>query len=432
MTKERLFPPAQTPPRFGGFDLCGLRRAGLGDAEGILAAATVFLAPINYLRLEGVYLTASDLAAVMCLVVMMANKTVSMRFFGPATTLWLTSVFLLIAGLFMGSLVNGEPSGLLVVFLQYGFSLLLLPLVLAGRSYAQSVALIQIFVLSVTLIMIHGIWLIEIVESTNPSFVSGTGRLRSLIERENESAAIVAIAMTFALGLTLSRDLPVRSLCLALPFLVYGLLLTGSNTGLMLSTLGLVAVIALIGSAKSVLITGLVVGAGVAAIFVAGYEVLPETFQKRVLTAMLEGDINQAGTFSGRLELIKEAMMIARDTWLIGLGAEQYRMVSEFRAPVHNAYLLLLTEGSAVSLFGMTGLLLTGTYLAWAARVFGHAREVSVVTIVIVLIFATMLMMVPHFYARFWNVPLVLALSLSASRISDRRVSRPWPALAQV
>ena len=42
----------------------------------------------------------------------------------------------------------------------------------------------------------------------------------------------------------------------------------------------------------------------------------------------------------------------------------------------------------------------------------------------ILLIFALMLNTFPHFYARFWNVPLILALSLSCALPQHHR-TRP-------
>lgn len=413
---------AETGPRARSLDLLGLRQAGLGTLEGALATATVFLAPANYFKLQGIYVTAADMTAILCAVLILAQGNARLRFFGPATSFWMVSVLLLLTGLVIGSAFNGEPGALLTVILQYGFSLVVLPLILAGRSRRQTVALIRVFVLSVTLIMIHGAWLIHVTHSTNPRFVSITGRLRSLVERENEAAAIAAMAVSFAIALLVSRDMTRLGVVLTVPFLIYGIMLTGSNTGLVLALLGIAGFVVLVGSGRAILVTVLILGAAIVLIVTTGGELLPDAFRHRVLSAFLEGDITQAGSFSGRLDLIKESLAIARETWLVGLGADQYRVVSEMRAPVHNAYLLLLTEGGILSLLGTTGLLLTGVYLAWASRQFGRSNETSALTLAIVFIFATMLMMVPHFYARFWNVPLILALSLAASGIQTRRI----------
>jgi hypothetical protein len=73
-----------------------------------------------------------------------------------------------------------------------------------------------------------------------------------------------------------------------------------------------------------------------------------------------------------------------------------------------------------MALFGLVLLLMAGVYLAWAAGIGAGARLQSLVTLTVVVSFATLLNTFPHFYARFWTVPLVIALALSAACLKPR------------
>src|SRR3546814_3033601 len=62
--------------------------------------------------------------------------------------------------------------------------------------------------------------------------------------------------------------------------------------------------------------------------------------------------MSQAGTFTGRMDLILEAWEIVEDTMFVGIGVDQYRVVSPTQVPVHNMYLLLWAEGGLLALLG--------------------------------------------------------------------------------
>ncbi|SDK91799.1 hypothetical protein [Aliiruegeria lutimaris] len=402
-----------------GRELPAQRRHGAARAAGILAAIAVALSPMNYLRMQGIYVTASDAAMILAFILLLVNHRLPLHFFGSATGFWFVCFLLFCGGLTLGSLVNGEPKALPSVYAQYFFSLVVLPMVLAGRSYPEVVALIKVLVAALVGVMLFGIYVFHFVDDPSTRLVSGSGRMRSLIERENECAALAGIGMVFVLGLNFLGHLRRGWLVISLPVLGYGVLLTGSNSGLIVSLLGVSTIVLFCGSARHVLLTcGLILACGASALLF-GEMFLPEVFQERVLNALLTHDVSVAGTFEDRAQLLGEAMHTARGTLMIGLGVDQYREISAFGAPVHNVYLLVLTEGGAMLLFGLVGLLLTGVFVAVQAIRADHSRKVGALTLTVLLIFALMLYMFPTFYARFWNVPVILAIALSASRLME-------------
>lgn len=387
-------------------------RESLWRVEMVLIVLTVFLSPINYLRAGFAYITLSDVFAMLTLAVMYMQGRLPMHPFGRVSTLWYCGVFMLIFGLLFGSAINGNMTNGLTVAVQYFFSLLIMPMLLLQRPRAEVLLLVKVFVLAMVFVMLHGAWYVEFAPK-DFRFVTRSGRLSSLVERENAAGALVAMAITFSLWLWFIREIRAALLVILLLPLVYGLLLTGSNTGFFLTALG--AFFLVLASGRLKLMVGLAVTGAIFAFVIVtwGEYFLPEIFIKRVLGALETGDMNEAGTFSDRMYLIHEAYGISRDTILIGLGADQFRTISIFNAPVHNTYLLLLAEGGLVSLLGLFVLLITGLLIGLPVLFSPRTRWYGAMTVTVVVMLALVQNGIAHFYARFWAVPLFLAFSVS-------------------
>src|SRR3546814_3706712 len=83
----------------------------------------------------------------------------------------------------------------------------------------------------------------------------------------------------------------------------------------------------MVGGTRKVFRVMAVLAAAGAILVAAGYQ-LPEVFQGRVGGAIESGDMSQAGTYTGRMDLIHEAWEIVEDTMIVGLGVDQYRTIS--------------------------------------------------------------------------------------------------------
>ncbi|WBU63453.1 O-antigen ligase family protein [Paracoccus aerodenitrificans] len=383
-----------------------------------LAAITVFVAPMQYFRVSFAYITLADVFALLTVLTMMASGRLPLHPFGRGAIIWYSSVFMLAFGLLFSSVVNGELLDGALVSGQYCFSLLIMPLVILQRPRDEAVLLIKVFVASMVVIMLHGAWYMEYAPD-DLRFVTRNGRLASLIERENDAGALAAMSIVFTLWLLFIREI---RLWIAVPVLIplgYGLLLTGSNTGFFLTLIGATALVVL--SFRVRLILGLLV-VGLVGVFVLyswGHLFLPEIFLRRVFGALETGDVGRAGTFSDRMFLIHEALRLTRDTIFVGMGADQYRMVSAHGAPVHNTYLLLLAEGGLISLLGYFGLFVTVLFLCWPVMMNHQTRWYAVLTITITVMLALVQNGLAHLYARFWLVPWFLVIGVCISVAPD-------------
>lgn len=408
-----------------------VRRSGdLLRVEFLCAQGAVLLATYYALRIPGYFITASDMLFGLAFFVRLCTGRLT-RPFGEMTWLWVAGVAMLIGGLFVGSLVHGEMLRGTILIGQYCFAFILVPLALLGRPIDQVIRLIECAVWGMTLMCVIGIAVyLTGFSSTGGEqweFVSGNRRLSGFVDNPNGMAILIVLTIPLTWFLLLSRRMHKALAFFCLAVLLTGLILTSSNTGL----LGFAVATLIFFAGRRSFKTLLVVALAGTALFLSGQNYLPETFNNRVLNAASTGDIQQAGTYAHRHELITEAVAMSDDHIVVGLGADRYRMVSEWGQPVHNTYLLLLVEGGALSLFGLLAIIGAAivTVLISPARLFGGL--VALTTITIVIVFALLLNGMPHIYARGWILPLLLALSPAitgevawAHRFGPERLSR--------
>ncbi|GAB2187733.1 O-antigen ligase family protein [Roseibium sp. LAB1] len=394
--------------------------------ERLLVIVAVFLSPMTYLRTNIVFFTLSDLVASAAFVVMIANRRIPLRPFADMTSFWLFSVLLLCGGLIVGSLMSGDPLTGAVGVGQYGFSLVLMPLLLLGRPARETMFLCKVMAFSLAFVMLHGV-LYSVFSPDDARFFSRNGRLTGLIERENGVGLLAGVGLVYLIWLYfISQISGIVFVALAAP-VAYGLLLSASNSGFIVAMLGIFGISFFYGSAKHMLVFIGVAVAGLAALFLFGEYFLPEVFQERVYGALTTGDSSEAGTFDGRMLLIREAIvMINRSIW-IGVGVDQHRLISQLGAPVHNTYLLLFSEGGVVSLLGLVGVLLTLVFVGWRAFSNPETRWAGVLMFTILLMFAFALNGVTHIYGRFLCVPLLLPAAICLSGFGGRGQKKREP-----
>lgn len=403
------------------------RQNRVDQFEFALAVAAIFLAPANFLRHPSVYITLGDVFTFACLAFMLLRRTIPSRPFDSSTPIWIFGLMLLVSGLLVSSITTGDSLRGIIVSTQYFTAYFIVPLVILQRPPWQLSILIKTFVLSVVIMGLHGIYLIHIDGEVYTRFVSGSGRLKSFVERENECASVFAMTFPLLFWLVGMRYIRPAIFLICFTIFAYGIMLTGSNTGLLgmlyacfvyLALTSLTSlrrlILVVVGSTALVFLLSLVWGA-------LGRKVLPPVFQQRVLGALQSGDLAQAGTFTSRYELILEGLEMVENSILLGVGADQYRLLSKLGHVVHNAYLLIWAEGGLFAMMGFVLLILAALSIAPGAIRREGGRLAGICTFSSVSLFALLVNSVPHVYGRFWAVPLFLgvATSLAQSQKTD-------------
>jgi hypothetical protein len=346
---------------------------------------------------------------------------------GPVSSLfWFAGLALLLVPLLLSSMINGDSMRGIVFVLQYTFAYLVILLVVAGRSEKQMIVLCKAYLLSIILMCLHGVYLIHFDGQTNTAFVTGSGRFTGFVERENECAAVIALSVPLLLVLCSIGKLSKLAL-IWIPVMGYGVMLTGSNTGLASFAFAIGAFVLFALNWKLIFGSGAVLFGIVVLIDRFGRDYLPAIFQRRVLGALETGDIGQAGTFDYRLELIYEAIHRANDTILLGIGADQYQVLSAMDQPVHNSYLLLWTEGGLFCMIGFIIMIAAGLGPAIQALRRPGGRPYAAGAICTVALFLMAVNAFANVYGRFWSVPVILAASLCYAFVarSDSAASQP-------
>lgn len=384
-----------------------------------LACATVFLAPMNALRLPDYYLTVADVFALLTICVMVAGRGIPVRPLGALTPLYLLGVLMLAVGLLVSSAINGDAWRGLIGVLQYLYAFLIFAVVLIREDRKEAMIVAYVFAASILTVCLHGIVVTLFDLDPSGAYVTASGRLRGLVQRENEMAALLAMSTPLVLWLIGEGKLSRISGWSAILIILYTITLTGSNSGLYTFVIAMVTMIFASRTALDALVPLILGCLVVISLSVFGEDFLPAVFRKRVLEGLTTGELEHAGTFSYRHELLIESLTSASSNLLIGMGMDQYRAISAHGAPVHNAYALILNEGGAIALFGLVLLMLTTAAPAALMLVSDRVRT-GVYLLSTVLLFALAIGASAHVYGRFWFLTCLVALGIALTEDPDR------------
>lgn len=389
------------------------RSRPVSGIERYIIYLAVFLSPFLALRTDLIFFTISDALYCLAFVILLLRGRLPRAPLGVASPFWLASFVLTVGGLLMSSLFVGDPQRGLVLLLQYSFCFLVLPYLLMLDDEEYTYRLIIMFLLGTLVLDLHGIITFYTVGYTPGSMtVTGGRRLATVIGDANAAACLNAMAIVVTLWLRSAKRLSVPSFIAFTTTMVTALVLTSSNTGLIAASVGILVFTALTFRA-SLLIKILPLVLCVAAFLqFGGIDYLPATFQKRVLPAVVSGDLSEAGTFADRSDLMAEAvdMIGKKGIVLLGIGADQFRLASVQGAPVHNAFLLLWAEGGVLSFVGWVLFSSLGGILWMLAWREGITASSKTAVFVCFLVFAAMASANAHIYQRYWYTILLLVM----------------------
>lgn len=373
----------------------------------------VFFSGWTLLRTGFANFTLADLAVAVAFLILFARGQLRSLPFGWMTPVWLVGLILMLGGLLFSTLINGDVTRWLIVAGQYLFAFLLLPMVLMGRDVRFTRRLPLIFVAGTAVSQTIGIassyiWTYaETASVFGDGFVTGNGRIGAMTGEPNLNAAMVAMSLAMLIYCIRTRRIPIfPAIICAIP-LVWGLLASGSFTGFGSAVIAVSIMIAI--SGIRVFFKVSVVAAIIGAIFYTSGAPLPAVFEERVASALSTGDINQAGSYTGRAALIRDAWENAENTIVVGVGVDRFREVSQFGAPVHELHLLIWNEGGMVAFLGL--LMLISALIVFALRAVSHNREEGAMILAVIAVFMIYTFSIPHMYSRQWIMPIMLALS---------------------
>ncbi|MBB4186327.1 O-antigen ligase [Sinorhizobium terangae] len=403
----------------------------LAAIERAVVYVAVFLAPYATLRFSDLFFTFSDFFFCLSLFLLLISGRILNKPLEQATTLWLVAFVLLFVGMMIGSLFHNSPDRGLIVTAQYLFAYLFLMMILVRNDPKEAYRLAAIFLASIILIDIHGIftfYAVGYVPGEGRGVVTGGKRLATVLRNPNLAAAMNGLTMPILLFFWSSGRLKSY---LALPIValfIVTVVLTSSNSGLFVMAICLTVFVAFISTPR--LLLRLTLGAaillGALALF-GSKDMLPRAFQTRVLDAISSGDISEAGTFVSRAALMEEAVQMISDEqiWFVGVGADQFRERSVQTAPVHNLYLLLWVEGGLLALVGWMLFSGVAVLLAVGIRRDGGDKHVLAAMVTTVIVFLTIALFNPHMYARYWTIPVFLCLGLGLAQLRRAIPTRP-------
>lgn len=386
-----------------------------------LIGFAVFTMSMHVLRPGPVNVTVSDAAIGGCMIALMLRHRINATPFARSTFFWCFGLTLMLGGLLVSSIANGDPLRWIIIAGQYAFAWLLLPMVFFSLSSGQmrrcmlwfvyGVAASQAFALAISAFLP-----VSTLKSLfGPGFLAGNGRLGALTGESNWNGAVIAFALPMLISCLHYKLIGRISAAICTVFLGWGLIACASFTGFGAALLAVMITLGL-SNPRRLFKIGLPLAGLVIGYLVSGLP-LPAIFQQRVAGALTSGDLSSAGTFEGRAMLIAEAWKLSEQTIFLGFGADRYREVSEFGAPVHQFLLLILTEGGAVALAGL--LVMLSILWVIALKSLKIDRQGGATAVAVLTVFCIFTTAVPHMYTRLWIGPVLMALA-AVGRVQQR------------
>lgn len=393
----------------------------------LLLGLACFLMSWHILRPGELNFTLSDFFFLSCFVILLVRQRVNMMPMQSMTGYWYLALSMMLGGLLIGSIFNGDPLRWTNIASQYLFALALVPMTLMSQERDWIRRCLLYFVLGVAASELVTLGFANLMSYSQtsallgPNVVAGNGRIGGFVSDPNLNGAIIAFSIVALFHAHHHRTIHALFALIVGAVLVWALLATASFTAFAATGIA-IAIYFFCSSIGQFLKFGIpLILAG--ATYIAFDLPLPEAFSERVVGAVTTGDLSQAGTFTHRSALIAEAWEMSKDTLFIGLGIDRFRIESIYGMPVHQFWMLLLTEGGLLSFAGLLVIFsILGIMGLKATTLHRQDGALILAFLAILLIFSTS---IPHMYNRLWFGPLMLALAATYTRLRSPFYQEP-------
>src|SRR5258706_7474963 len=182
--------------------------------------------------------TVSDALFIVGFVYLFSKRRVVRSPFGVLTPLLVIGYGVMMAGLFISSIMDNQPVRFANVSIQYGFAWLILPFIICGYGRTYTISLVKYFVMSIVAMEAFGsIIYFTFVRSFHETrsilgldFLSGSRRLGAFATDANWNGAVAAMAVPFAVYLVSARQIKPVTGAVAVAVLLLGVVLSASFT----------------------------------------------------------------------------------------------------------------------------------------------------------------------------------------------------------
>ncbi|WP_405080392.1 O-antigen ligase family protein [Paenibacillus chitinolyticus] len=370
-----------------------------------------FFSFFPYIRAPQIFFTLADLLFLLSAVFLMLgkrneyitkSKIPSSVIFG-----WVFSSCLIMTGLALSTIINGDPNRGLIVVIQYSFTLFLVPFVYSQLSFEELKNSARFGIAGVTIVCLFGIIMYYFFAQYARPFTMG-GRMGSFLENPNSLSKTISIFIPLLMMFSHYKYVRKWTALIGLFCMIGGLLVASSFGGLLAAVLSLALFLLLSLNLKMIMQTLLAVGF----IIIIGMNItLPEIFESRIMSYFnSSGQTSSVGSFDDRSYLNYEALEEIKKHPFIGIGADSFEKLTAFQLPVHNTYLNFWVEGGFISLIGLVIFLII--ILLYAIKVWRLNKTVGAAAISMSITLISNCMTITHIYARFWVVPMILMVLL--------------------
>ena len=206
---------------------------------------SVFFSGWTLLRVGSINLTFSDVAFLASLVLVAMQGRLNVVPFGPLTPFWVAGLTMMLGGLFVRSIVNGDPMRWANVAIQYIVAYLFIPLLLMQQEERLTRILPVMFVLGTTLSEAIGIastfvfTFHDTVDLLGDGFITGNNRLGAMAGQPNPNGAVIAFSLPMLVYSVFKGTMPWLGGLACGIILLWGLMLSASFTGFSASVLAM-------------------------------------------------------------------------------------------------------------------------------------------------------------------------------------------------